>query len=291
MSMSTSSSAVSAPLVSTNQSTPQLGSYLENYLESVASLPMELRRNFTLMKELDTTATALLENVEINSKAYLSELKKSVREKREPPSDKLKTVRDDYQASLNFCDEKVALAVQSYELVDKHIRRLDGDLRKFEAELIAKSVKEEEKKKQNKKTKGITGNMPKAIGRKPVARSIVRPGPGSAPPPPNAQAYAAGAAAVPGVPGAPRAYPGAPPTFHSAPHISVAAMDMPIDPNEPTYCVCRRVSYGEMVECSNESCKIEWFHFECVGLAQAPKGKWYCMICRPPKNAVIVKKV
>jgi hypothetical protein len=29
----------------------------------------------------------------------------------------------------------VALAVQTYELVDKHIRRLDNDLKKFEAEL------------------------------------------------------------------------------------------------------------------------------------------------------------
>ncbi len=27
--------------------------------------------------------------------------------------------------------------------------------------------------------------------------------------------------------------------------------DMPIDPNEPTYCVCNRVSFGEMVGCDN----------------------------------------
>jgi hypothetical protein len=25
------------------------------------------------------------------------------------------------------------------------------------------------------------------------------------------------------------------------------ALDMPIDPNEPTYCICQRVSFGEMV--------------------------------------------
>lgn len=27
------------------------------------------------------------------------------------------------------------------------------------------------------------------------------------------------------------------------------AMDMPVDPNEPTYCLCHQVSYGEMIAC------------------------------------------
>ena len=26
-------------------------------------------------------------------------------------------------------------------------------------------------------------------------------------------------------------------------------------------------------------CPIEWFHYGCVGLTQAPKGKWYCPQC------------
>lgn len=28
--------------------------------------------------------------------------------------------------------------------------------------------------------------------------------------------------------------------------------DLPIDPNEPKYCYCRQVSFGEMVACDNE---------------------------------------
>lgn len=51
------------------------------------------------------------------------------------------------------------------------------------------------------------------------------------------------------------------------------------DPDEPTYCVCNQVSYGEMVACDNEECEIEWFHYTCVGLTAAPKGKWYCPQC------------
>ena len=58
-------------------------------------------------------------------------------------------------------------------------------------------------------------------------------------------------------------------------------LDMPVDPNEPTYCICRQVSYGEMVGCDNTECDIEWFHFGCVGLTlqTKPKGKWYCPVC------------
>ncbi len=56
--------------------------------------------------------------------------------------------------------------------------------------------------------------------------------------------------------------------------------DMPIDPNEPTYCLCEQVSFGEMIGCDNDECTIEWFHFSCVDLHHKPKGKWYCPKCR-----------
>lgn len=57
-------------------------------------------------------------------------------------------------------------------------------------------------------------------------------------------------------------------------------VDFAIDPNEPTYCLCEQVSYGEMIGCDNDQCPIEWFHFSCVGLTYKPKGKWYCPKCR-----------
>jgi len=54
----------------------------------------------------------------------------------------------------------------------------------------------------------------------------------------------------------------------------------PVDPDEPTYCNCKQISYGEMIRCDNNSCQIEWFHFACVDLTTKPKGKWYCPKCR-----------
>ena len=51
-----------------------------------------------------------------------------------------------------------------------------------------------------------------------------------------------------------------------------------MDPNEPVYCFCKRVSFGDMVGCENPDCIIEWFHFGCVGLTEEPKV-WYCSDC------------
>jgi hypothetical protein len=31
-----------------------------------------------------------------------------------------------------------------------------------------------------------------------------------------------------------------------------SAVDVPIDPNEPTYCLCNQVSFGAMIGCDNE---------------------------------------
>ncbi|KAF2534755.1 hypothetical protein F2Q70_00030272 [Brassica cretica] len=46
-----------------------------------------------------------------------------------------------------------------------------------------------------------------------------------------------------------------------------------------------RSSYGEMIACDNNECKIEWFHFGCVGLKDQPKGKWYCPDCATVKKS------
>ncbi|XP_049875796.1 inhibitor of growth protein 3 [Pectinophora gossypiella] len=52
------------------------------------------------------------------------------------------------------------------------------------------------------------------------------------------------------------------------------------DPNEPRYCICNQVSYGDMVACDNQDCPYEWFHYPCVGITAPPKGKWYCPQCQ-----------
>ncbi|KAI3320618.1 hypothetical protein HD806DRAFT_225828 [Xylariaceae sp. AK1471] len=55
-----------------------------------------------------------------------------------------------------------------------------------------------------------------------------------------------------------------------------------VDADEPLYCYCNGVSYGEMVACDADECEREWFHLDCVGLKAAPPSnmKWYCDNCK-----------
>ncbi|KAF2867012.1 hypothetical protein BDV95DRAFT_598525 [Massariosphaeria phaeospora] len=48
--------------------------------------------------------------------------------------------------------------------------------------------------------------------------------------------------------------------------------------DEPRFCFCNEVSYGQMVGCDNDTCPREWFHLACVGLEKPPpsKLKWFC---------------
>ena len=60
---------------------------------------------------------------------------------------------------------------------------------------------------------------------------------------------------------------------------SGAAPAVFVDPAEPLYCYCQRVSFGAMIACDNPDCPVEWFHYECAGLAETPKGRWFCRHC------------
>ncbi|KAJ3034831.1 hypothetical protein HDV00_004594 [Rhizophlyctis rosea] len=51
------------------------------------------------------------------------------------------------------------------------------------------------------------------------------------------------------------------------------------DEDTATYCFCQDVSYGDMIACDSPSCPYEWFHYDCVGLTEPPKGKWFCSYC------------
>lgn len=49
--------------------------------------------------------------------------------------------------------------------------------------------------------------------------------------------------------------------------------------DDTKYCICRQISYGEMVACDNDECEYEWFHYDCVGITAPPKGEWFCNPC------------
>eukprot|EP00164_Ancoracysta_twista_P005265 GFYU01007206.1.p1 GENE.GFYU01007206.1~~GFYU01007206.1.p1 ORF type:complete len:252 (+),score=68.73 GFYU01007206.1:185-940(+) len=244
--------------------------YLEDYLLSVSTLPMELNRNFALMRELDQKVQGMQGEVQGKIKTTVQKAKNQWREKAIDPETQAKTVEAHFQHILELCEQKIALAEQSYEAVDNHIRRLDADLQNFECDLRTTipdiSIAPEPEPPTKKKRKAEP-----AEGATPVKRQkSVQKKTGAAPAVPPVVAPQVLDVAVMGVP------------------TTTNLLNLPVDPNEPVYCVCRGVSFGEMIACDDDECLHEWFHPMCVGLSPTnlPTGTWYCEECtrRRAKN-------
>lgn len=60
----------------------------------------------------------------------------------------------------------------------------------------------------------------------------------------------------------------------------------PIKAEKDVYCYCRCPydEVSEMIACDDANCKIEWFHFECVGILVPPRGQWFCPGCRKARG-------
>uniref|UniRef100_A0A3B3TQK9 Inhibitor of growth family, member 5a n=1 Tax=Poecilia latipinna TaxID=48699 RepID=A0A3B3TQK9_9TELE len=109
--------------------------YLEHYLDSIENLPCELQRNFTLMRDLDNRTEEKKGEIDKLAEEYIANVKNLASEQR---VEHLQKIQNAYSKCKEFSDDKVQLAMQTYEMVDKHIRRLDADLARFENELKEK---------------------------------------------------------------------------------------------------------------------------------------------------------
>ena len=64
--------------------------------------------------------------------------------------------------------------------------------------------------------------------------------------------------------------------------VQAAADKAAADVTGEVFCCCKNPSHGKMIQCENPSCDNgKWFHFGCVGLTAAPRGKkkWFCPQC------------
>lgn len=248
------------------------GVFVDDYLEYASTLPTELQRLLNTIRELDDRSQAMINQTRQQTKYCLGlssqSSKRGNNEEEEAAFEKMrKDIEANQDNALSLCTEKVLLARQAYELIDSHVKRLDEDLLNF-----AEDLKQEGKISQDEpailpplpivpkteKRKPIYGTTPQS--RRPDYRDKdwdrerdrdfeLMPPPGS----------------------------------HKKDFSAMVDVDQPIDPNEPTYCVCHQVSFGDMIACDNENCQGgEWFHYSCVGLTPETRfrGKWYCPTCR-----------
>ncbi|KAI8992529.1 hypothetical protein BDB01DRAFT_778745 [Pilobolus umbonatus] len=259
-------------------------------LIAIEAVPLDLQRNFTLMRELDGYAQELIETVSKEAIYLIDNIRDMDPNIR---LDKLKHLSTILTETLKRGEEKVALAKSTYDAVDRHCNRLDADLVKFEEDQTvgdsrittlpglqpsARSLKEgadvrertnkrmereREKlkgdKRKRQKVKDGNNTQPTSVLR---AQTIKEPRSLK-----NLEKEKVKHTYNTGKNGN-----GKPKT--------VVPADLTIDPNEPLYCYCQQVSYGEMVACDNTDCEIEWFHLACVDLKTVPKGKWFCNNCQ-----------
>lgn len=255
--------------------------YLEHYLDSLESLPGELRRNFTLMHDMDDKNRNILRDVDAASDDYLRKVQDLNSDARKIEMEKIHGL---FKKAKEYGDEKVSIAVQSYEIVDRYIRRLDGDLTKFEAEMREKGrislAEAEEDGIDDENGLDDNGNNTAYSGvRRRKHKSGQTPTTGSNTKKKGQKNRQGNKNNLTGHENSTAITEEA--TSICQNEFGLEVIDMPILPNEPTYCSCQQVSHGEMVGCDNPECLIEWFHFGCVKLITKPKGNWYCPECLP----------
>ncbi|KAL2326559.1 hypothetical protein Fmac_025617 [Flemingia macrophylla] len=237
-------------------------SFLEEFQANLDSLPVILQKKYALLRDLDKSLQDIQRQNEQRCEQEIEDIRRGVRSGNITPDTSVirfsDEALDEQKHSIRVADEKVALAVQAYDLVDTHIQQLDQYLKKFDEELRRER---ETAAISGVPTSGPDGNAKSGRGND--------SGTGRGGRKKTRQTTLVVAAAT-------EAQTTANPTGMD--------LDLPVDPNEPTYCFCNQVSYGAMVACDNPNCKIEWFHFGCVGLKEQPKGKWYCSNCAATKN-------
>lgn len=284
-----------------------VANYVEEYLDLVESLPFDLQRNVSLMKEIDAKYQDVLKELDDAYERYRRE-SDPLQRRRLQLSIQRALIR-----SQELGDEKIQIASQMVELVENRTRQVE-----WHSELLHSSQETPEShvptttsttataasmmSPPSSSSSSSAAAAPGKAGHHDKRRDEVTPGSGSGgggggdkaggkrsrrqKNGENRDSYGGGLDPIEdaglGASREKRAKTSSKKKKRSKgkSEREVSPPDLPIDPDEPTYCLCEQVSYGEMIGCDNDECPIEWFHFSCVGLHHKPKGKWFCPKCR-----------
>ncbi|KAI8439387.1 hypothetical protein MSG28_013193 [Choristoneura fumiferana] len=290
----------------------------------IEHLPQELRDRFTEMREMDLSVQNSMDTLEKRVRTLFGGCRKGEIET-EQANTEFADIKRGYNKTIEEADEKVALANQMSELVDRYLRRLDTELHKFKCELEAdnKGITELLEKRSleldvntNHTSTSNNNHYKENSWGSREARAVAAGGlsrTDSAIQMQHGRRTAAMKSTYEAVAGAelhahqalhaksysttlapshsqqvvaPVASRSSSPTVVMNNVVNNVAIEEPMeeewtyDPNEPRYCICNQVSYGDMVACDNQDCPYEWFHYPCVGITAPPKGKWYCPQCQ-----------
>ncbi|XP_041842486.1 inhibitor of growth protein 2 [Melanotaenia boesemani] len=258
----------------------QLVNYVEDYLECVESLPLDIQRNVSLLREIDAKYQDVLKEVDEVFEKYKGEQDSAQRKRLQIQLQRALII------SQELGDEKIHVVTQMTELVENRSRQMDShslclqepseserlptERRSNVPESPATERSSTRRPRRQRNSESRDSTHPSANGSlldDPVEEL-------SLPPPREKKSKSSKKK-----------------KRKAKQERDASPVDFAIDPNEPTYCLCEQVSYGEMIGCDNEQCPIEWFHFSCVGLTYKPKGKWYCPKCRGDNEKTMDKSL
>ncbi|ORZ09950.1 hypothetical protein BCR42DRAFT_441507 [Absidia repens] len=234
------------------------GRYLQEYIQSLENLPSEVNYHWAEIQNREDQGknlerrvhTQQLDLTKLHRQWFAQELDK--REKiLKHETTIIKRIQRDYDKLEDLSTERIQLAENALRLVDRHLERLGHDL-----DLLDKSNPEYQEplavSTMDTKKHGIDQNLAPEEEEE-----------GEEEEEDDEEAYFAAMMAN-----------------RQKKRKKKEARDGEEHTEEPLYCYCRQVSYGEMVGCDGENCPYEWFHMECTGLDAPPKGAWYCDECQ-----------
>lgn len=91
------------------------------------------------MRKLDDRAQTAMKSIDSHAKDFMRKLGENGALGDEERKERLEDIKALFGKAKEYSDDKVQLAIQTYELVDKQIRRLDNDLARFEGEIQEKA--------------------------------------------------------------------------------------------------------------------------------------------------------
>ncbi|KAK6009917.1 hypothetical protein OSTOST_25124 [Ostertagia ostertagi] len=248
---------------------------LVKYMEKLDDLPPFICKSAEEMRELDEKVEKLVREIELRVVAQVKKFEEvyegtanEILQGNTATCDVICPVQAMYKEVDKLSERKVKLAQKMYDTVDTHIKEMDQQItdfhevqrRKYKAEHGVNPGPSNSTDSQKKRSNMTTIRVDKR--KKPMDAKTSE----------NAPFVD---------------------HFKQAPLTSV---DMPVDPNEPTYCICHqactpdylsqmrpllycksslflcyfttsfnilylKVSFGQMVACDGPDCKNEWFHF------------------------------
>ncbi|KTW28341.1 uncharacterized protein T551_02760 [Pneumocystis jirovecii RU7] len=291
---------------------------LNDFTDAIEALPMDLTRNFTLLREVDAKVSSLQHLISSSISNLLTNTN-SFQETKSISSSKLQSLLIQI---IPYADEKISLASSTRDAVKKHLKRLDLDFSLIENEIPAiirlgstshpafssnSNISRSETRKETIATRRTTTeelNIPNnSRGNHRENSTPIRK---------KRISHINGGATSPrfDTPDKDKKKGGTYEKIKSRDqnqqsqfqlrrepikkkfksrfitfYYIMFKINILIYPNEPTYCYCDQVSYGEMVACDGKKCHREWFHLPCIGLPEPPQGEWYCDECALEKQS------